>query len=796
MNRLGLIGGKSVKLPAQPVRVLGIDLGTTNSTVSEVIWDPAAPENISARCVDLEQETLQGNYSHVLVPSIVAIHGTGTLVGEGAKRLRGQGLRKDQSIFYECKNDIGLGKTYHRAPEGFQSAVEIGGKVLEFLRDAALREDDTPIERIVVTVPASFQANQRRDTVAAAHQAGMELGGGECLDEPVAAFIDHLMTKGQELLEELTTPKTLIVFDFGGGTCDVALFRLERSSDDDLRVSTLAVSRYHRLGGGDIDTAIVHEVLLPQLREQNDLTEFDLGFTEKKMVIEPALLGVAEQLKIGLSDEIRRLQTFGVFDESDKSQVIKTAPGGHKLKVGERELTLVSPKLTAADFETLLEPFFDQDLLYARETDYRMTCSIFAPLKDVLDRSGLGERDVDLCLLVGGSSLIPQVVAEVDEYFRHATVLTPADRDSVKACISRGAAYHALSLVFREQGFIRQMCHDDIAIRTGNGLLNLVPQGAVLPYPADKQFEVCKAIGIPETVGEGESVDVRVELLTGSDDRRLYTEVWKIEGPAREGAPLSLQYRLDENQVLELKLARADGGDSVPLQAELDKPLTNVVNPQNKRLQALEIEEHLKTSNWSKSKMVREMRSLADLYADLGQPERAVSTLLAALRLHGAADEYLLNKLGMVCGELGDFEREERFYCEAGDASSWNGPWFNLALSKKRQGKITEAIESLERGLAKERDAPDLVLRAMLADAQKDVSARDDYLNEAVTLFDSPSSLSDWELGWFVTGMRMVGDESQLAEGHAEVKRRHRGDAPEMEAGKLPKKISDSQEND
>ena len=795
MNRLRLIGGKSVMLPTHPVRVLGIDLGTTNSTVSEILWDPTAPDDIFARCVDLEQETLQGNYSHVLVPSVVAIHGQRVIVGEGAKRLRGQTLRKDQGIFYECKNDIGLGRTYHRAPEGLRSAVEISGKVLQFLSDAALRENDSPIERTVVTVPASFQTNQRRDTVTAADLAGMKLGSGECLDEPVAAFIDYLMTKGSELLEELTSPKTLVVFDFGGGTCDVAVFRLQRTVGDDLRVATLAVSRYHRLGGGDIDAAIVHEVLIRQLRKQNDLTEFDLDYTDKKNVIEPALLGVAEQLKIGLSDEIRRLQAFSAYDEADKSQVVKTAPGSHKLKIGERELTLVSPKLTAFEFEKLLEPFLDRDLLYARETEYHMTCSIFAPLEDALKRSDLSERHIDLCLLVGGSSLIPQVVSEVDEYFRNGTILTPGDRDAVKACISRGAAYHALSLVLRGHGFIQQVCHDEISIRTGEGLLTLVPQGAVLPYPADQPFADCNTLGIPESVGEGQRVDIRVELLAGDDGHRLYTQVWTIEGPTKEGAPLLLQYRLDENQVLELNLSRADGGDSVPLEKTLDKPLTNVVNPLSKRLQSLEIEENLKTASWPKQRMVREMRTLSDLYADLGQREKAISTLLAALRLHGAPEANILNKLGILCGELKDFEREERFLREASDASSWNGPCFNLALSKRRQGKITEAIKSLERGLTNERDPPDLILRAMLANDQQEPSVRDEYLSEAFKLFGEVTSLSDWELGWLVAGARIAGDESRLAKAQAEMKRRHCDDALEMESGKLPKKIGDSWED-
>ena len=187
-------------LPQKPIRVLGIDLGTTNSTVAELRWDPEEGLTQEARCLEVDQQTYQGLYTHVLVPSVVAIHDGKVMVGEGAKRLRARapelGLRQNQNLFYECKNDIGIQKTYHRAPEGFRSAAEIGGKVLEFLYHAALEYDPTPVQRVVVTVPASFQGAQRIDTVKAAGLANLQLTGGALLDEPVAAFLDYVHSLG------------------------------------------------------------------------------------------------------------------------------------------------------------------------------------------------------------------------------------------------------------------------------------------------------------------------------------------------------------------------------------------------------------------------------------------------------------------------------------------------------------------------------------------------------------------------------------------------------------------------
>ena len=144
-------------------------------------------------------------------------------------------------------------------------------------------------------------------------------------------------------------------------------------------ISPLAVSRYHRLGGGDIDAAIVHEILVRQVIEQNGITEFDLSFDDKKNFVEPALLSVAEALKVGLCSEIRRLESFGKYAQADKASIVKVQPGLHQFRTSARELTLQSPRLTAAEFEKVLAPFIDTDLLYAVEGEYRVRAQSLRP---------------------------------------------------------------------------------------------------------------------------------------------------------------------------------------------------------------------------------------------------------------------------------------------------------------------------------------------------------------------------------------------------------------------------------
>lgn len=764
--------------PGSAIRVLGIDLGTTNSTVSEVRTAPGHVDMPKAKTLNLDQATLlQGTYTHMLVPSFVAIKNGKTLVGEGAKRLRGQGLEQNRDIFYECKNDIGINKTYHKAPEGYRSAAHIGGKVIAFLHQGAMQEDSTAIDRVVVTVPASFQANQRQDTLAAAQVAGLKLSGGDLLDEPVAAFIDYLVSKGQELVAQLATAKNLVVFDFGGGTCDVAVMRLEQSKDaSGLKAATLAVSRYHRLGGGDLDAAVVYDVLIPRLLEQNGLSGFDIGYVDKKKGIEPALLGVAEQLKIKLCDEIRKLQKFGTYDGADKSQVVTSLPGTYQCIVAGKTLKLLSPKLTAAQFEKTIEPFLDQDLLYARETEYRMTCSIFAPLQDALDRAGVKRKDVDLCLMVGGSSLIPQVQDALDGFFPNAQVLTYGDKDSMKLCISRGAAYHALALTLTGKGIVQPICHDDICIRTGSGAVTLIPKGVALPYPPEGGFAEYRGLGVPDRAGEDEDCPVRVEFLAGQDQRKLFGQIWNVPGPVEKGQPLKLEYRMDENQVLELRMSVVGEGGLAVFNPVIDKPLTSVVNPQNKRLKALEIEESLKTSGKSLNWMLDQMEELSELYAELSQREKAIETLKLVMQKKQQPDAEILNRIARYYAELGDHAKAEKFYKEAGAASSWTGPWFNLALAYKSQGKVKEAIWAVEKALAKDHEGPYLVLRAMLAEQEMNFAMREQLLKDAVVTFGSLFTLDDWELGWLRTCALMLKDEELREKAEQEIhSRQHAG---------------------
>ncbi|MCX8049903.1 MAG: Hsp70 family protein [Methylohalobius sp.] len=759
-----------LELSPSPVRVLGIDLGTTNSTVAEIVWqEKEAPV---ARCLEIEQPTETGPYIHVLVPSVVALYQGQTWVGEGAKRLRAHpGFKRNKDIFYECKNEMGVRRTYHLAPEGFRSAAEIGAKVLAFLKSAAEEIGEAPA-RTVITVPASFQLAQRNDTLKAARLADLSLQAGDLLDEPVAAFLDYLITHRDDLVH-FDRPQVLVVFDFGGGTCDVAVLRLHPlGTEGPIEIAPLAASRYHRLGGGDIDAAIVHEVLIPQLVEQNQLGPHALEYDQRKRHLEPQLLSVAEALKVGLCIEIARLHSFGRYEQADKHTIAKTHPGAWPCPCpGFPQLVLRSPQLTAAQFEKVLNPFLDTEFLYARETEYYLTCSIFAPLQDALDRAGLGAEEVDLCLLVGGSSLIPQVQEAVRRFFPAARMLTYEDRDSTQVAVARGAAYHALSVAMFGRSLVQPVAHDCIGLRVVSGLLNLIPKGTRLPYPDAGQFAEHLELVVPKTTLTG-SVPLRVEVVAGEEARLVYAAKWEIPGPVNRGDPLCLKVRMDSNQCLYLELSLKERPEE-PFVCTIENPITQIVNPHAARQRIDELEEDLRSGKVEAKAVPETLREIAEKYVELRQIDRGIDYLKQALRRLGHPKAEYLNLLGMWYGQKQDWERQEKAYREAFRVNSqWSAPLFNLALSQYRRSLLDEAEATIKQALALEPDPPYQVLYAEILAKHGDGAKARKLLQAAIEQFEPVEELDDWALGWLHTAVSRLQNQALLAAVQAEQKRR------------------------
>lgn len=745
---------------SQPIQidVYGIDLGTTNSTLCRASLPAGAASANEPEVVSLRQPTPAGEFTGSLLPSIVATHQGREFVGQGAKDLRAlmadttKGIVRNVNLFHDCKNEIGTSRTYPNAPEGYRSPTDIAAKILGYLNREGIGK--TAAGHVVVTVPASFQATQRAETACACASAGLDVSGGRLLDEPVAAFIDYAYRYDLGLLDGVAGKKNLLVFDFGGGTCDIALFELARATAEAaMQVASRSVSRFHRLGGGDIDLAILHKVLVPQLCKENQLLEFDLSFQEKTKVITPALIAVAEALKIQISNEIWRLQQFGKLGSTPRQDIVARYPAQVSMCQGDRTLKLSTASITAAQFDEVLAPFLNTEHLFARSTEYRLENSIFAPVADALDRAGLEPAAIDFLLAVGGSSLIPQVMDALRGYFPRARMLEYEDRKDVQLAVARGASLQALALATNGRGVIAPVVQDDIYLRTQNGDLKLVSQGAPLPFPA-MGVSINDSLSVPEDAYE-KPLRLSVELVAGPERRPLLRDHWDMTMVSK-GSPLRLEYAYDENQVFHLELKLAEFPESVVFQAKIENPLSHVVNPNKQQEEIDSLEEEYRQNP---RKAVELMPRIAELCADLGQHDKAIGLVRALLRQANRPVDWLLNRQAMYEDARGNQPAAIRAYEEAGNASrNWGGPLFNLALLHERQPDYDAALRAIERAIQAEGAPAYHTLKLRIRKRLKsdlDVTAQ---AQAVLKSFGAPAALNDWELGWYITAADIAND--------------------------------------
>jgi molecular chaperone DnaK len=773
MNLIQQLAAAAHDKPAR--RVIGIDLGTTNSTVAQVqlpISEGASPDEI-CDCISIEQPTLSGPQFSTLVPSVVAIDREGkTWIGEGAKRMRStpaeHGLSPEKNLFHDTKNDMGLRKRYHRAPEDYDHARKVAGHLLRFLSNGARQASGHIANRTVVTVPASFQISQRNDTLAAAEMAGLQISEMDLLDEPVAALTDYLFSHADEVL--FKEPANIVVFDFGGGTCDVFVARIRpRDAWRGLEIEPKAVSRYHRLGGYDFDAAIIHDVLIPAILEENGLGSRHFEWGERKRALEPALRGCAEALKEGLCREIAQLHLHGRYQAADKQQ-IAARQMATAVKIGDKEYLLAQPTLTAARWEELLKPFLDPDLLHVKQTDYVQMLSIFAPLSDAIERANLPEDEVNYILLAGGSSLIPQVQWAIQAYFAKAKLLVFPDSTAAQTAIARGAAWSAAWLEATGEPLVRPVISSAIALRVKDRPpIALIEKGSDIPFPKNGEWARSAGLRLPRDF----KGLLKVEVVSMPDEQVLLHLPIELDRK-HAGTPLTFEYRFAANHNLECRVALQNAPHDY-FEADSENPLVNVADPGAARQEIEEIEEELRDAGGLGAPHRGMLIRLSQLYRELRMLEKAAEVLKSASRIVGQADAEILNLQGINYEQMGDYNRMEACYMASSKCSSGGSSLFNWALHCYRLKRYEDALQKADEAIVREPESgPYLVLRARILQALKKPESAAECAQEALALFDELPALSEWAIGWYESCATILKDSDGVRQAKEELAARRK----------------------
>ena len=346
--------------------IVGIDLGTTNSVVAAI--------------VDGCPQVLEENGERLL-PSVVAIDAAGQLV-TGVVARNQLAAFPDRTVA-SIKRRMGKMDAIKLGDESF-TPPEISAMILRRLRDRASRALQTPVCRAVITVPAFFDENQRQATREAGELAGFKVE--RIINEPTAAaLVYHAGSQDR---------KHLVVYDFGGGTFDVSVVRLEAGV-----VEVLSSKGDTQLGGDDMDQVLLHHVA-DQFQEQHQV---DL---RKNPSTQYRLLKACEKAKMQLSVN----ETVQIIEQfiADKD--------GQPLNL--------CVNVTRERFDELIAPMVDRTIV-----------SVDEALRD----AGLTIHQIDDLVLVGGSTRTPLVEQSLRGEFQRE----PSRAVDPDLAVATGAAVQA-----------------------------------------------------------------------------------------------------------------------------------------------------------------------------------------------------------------------------------------------------------------------------------------------------------------------------------------------------------------
>jgi molecular chaperone DnaK (HSP70) len=608
------------------VYCFGIDLGTSNSSICYV--NPKGRHRlpyVHVEPVRIPRDEA-GDYSHRL-PSVLYATGKSVTAGFEAQAKWKKG-RLWETLFPSAKSELGTHRFYDEAVNAkLDTPVKVQAEILRQLIAAATERtgEDPCKSKVVITVPASFEMGQRKDTLEAARLAGLNLGDGDLLDEPNAAFLDLVNSQAIDRLD-LSAPKNVLVFDFGGGTCDLSILRVQRDDKQaplGLLIENLAVSNYARLGGDNLDLLLVHQILLPKVCHESGVAFENLSERDKRD-LRWSLKDVACRLKERLCEKAHAARQ-------------KARPANPKQSWAIDAFTLsdagiatkkIKGELAYAEFEKLLEPFLD------RSVDRRLTLadgyyvgSLFAPVLESLAKAGLNPGQIDAVLLNGGSCRNPLVVRafQAPDLFPNATIIDEADLDlavargaAVRCFFQHGQGYDPITpIVSAELGLVTQ----------GDQNETLVAAGTRLPFPSKTKF---KRFENRFWVPKKNMAKIVLPIYAGKGGNRHLVQTLSLAVPqdAAQGEGVVVELKMDLNKILRFRAFLAEHPE-VALDVTLENPLaTRRLTPEQKS--ALEEQRRIsekRTADKRFQPSIDEWIHLANLERLADQPERALEIL-------------------------------------------------------------------------------------------------------------------------------------------------------------------------
>ncbi len=500
-------------------KIIGIDLGTTNSCVSVMEGnEPVVIPNAEGKRT---------------TPSIVAfVEGGERKIGDPAKR---QAVTNPTKTVYSIKRFMGnkfsestqeVKRVPYKVVKGdndtprvdidgrLYTPQEISAMILQKMKKTAEDYLGTDVTGAVVTVPAYFNDAQRQATKEAGEIAGLKVE--RIINEPTAAALAYGLDKSND-------DKKIVVFDFGGGTHDVSILEL-----GDGVFEVLATDGDTHLGGDDVDEKIINWLADEFQSEENmDLRKDPMALQRLKEA--------AEKAKIELSSSSST--------EINLPYVTATASGPKHLV----------RTLSRAKFEQLIDDLVKRTI---------------EPCKTALKNADLSTSDIDEIILVGGSTRIPAIQEAVEKFFSKA----PSKGVNPDEVVSLGAAIQGGVLT----GDVKDVLLLDVTplslgIETmGNVFTKLIDANTTIPTKKSQIFSTA--------VDNQPSVDIHVlqgERAMAADNKTIGRFQLTDIPPAQRGVPqIEVTFDIDANGIIKVSAVDKATGKSQDIRIEASSGLS------------------------------------------------------------------------------------------------------------------------------------------------------------------------------------------------------------------------------